>query len=438
MIPLADAVATVLAGCTPLEPRLVPWSEVVARQVLADDVVASDPVPSFANTAMDGYAVQAADVASVPVTLPVVAEVGAGHPAPRPLRSGEAMRIFTGAPIPEGANAVVMVEHTTRLDDGATVEIHGREVAGAHIRPAGDDVRSGDVVASAGDELTPGRIGVLRSVGVEQLRVYPRPRVGVMSTGDELVDGSEPLGPGQIYDSNRPTLLTLVAQAGGVPVDLGHARDDEAAITEAITAGVENCDMVLSTGGVSMGDTDLVKVVLERLAGSGPGEGEAAVGTGAGKAGDPGEPTADVGAARGMRWMQVAIKPAKPLAFGVVGPAAVPMLGLPGNPVSSMVSFELFARPGMRRRAGHPDDRLQRPALAAITDEPLSRRTDGKVHFVRVVTRVVNGRLRVRSAGGQGSHQLSAMARANALAILPDGTGVHEGERVEVLLLSEP
>jgi len=445
LTPLEDALAVVLAGCEPVAPQLVPWQEVALGQVLAEDVVGKDPVPPFANTAMDGYAVRAADVATVPVRLPVVAVVGAGHPTTRPLQPGEAMRIFTGAPIPEGADAIVMVEHTERLDDGdrdaaaggggsvgPQVEIREPAALGAHIRPPGDDIRPGDVVVEAGDELTPGRLGVLRTVGVEELLVHPRPRVGVISTGDELVEVG-PLGPGLIYDSNRPTLLALVVAAGGMPVDLGHAPDEEAAITAAITRGVEQCDMVLSTGGVSMVDTDLVKVVLDRLAGP--------VGSGGPVGSD------DDAGTGGMRWMQVAIKPAKPLAFGVVGavsgapgaPVAsgVPVLGLPGNPVSSMVSFELFARPGMRRRAGHPDDRLLRPRLVGVADEPLARRADGKVHFVRVVARLVGGQLRVRSAGGQGSHQLSAMARANALAVLPDGAGVEAGAAVELLVLGD-
>jgi len=277
----------------------------------------------------------------------------------------------------------------------------------------GDDVQPGDVVVHAGDELTPGRIGVLRSVGVDAVRVRPRPRVGVLSTGDELVTGSEPLQPGQIRDSNRPTLLAMVAaSSNAVPVDLGHVRDDEAALTATFEDAVARCDAVLSTGGVSMGDTDLVKVVLDRLGNA-------------------------VGSGGGMRWMQVSIKPAKPLAFGVLGERGIPAFGLPGNPVSSMVSFELFARPGLRRLAGYSDDRLHRIRWAGVADEPLERRADGKIHLVRVVARAVDGVLRVRIAGGQGSHQLSAMARANALAVLPDGPGVEAGGPVDVVVIGD-
>lgn len=414
MISLEEALATVLAGCEPLPARTVGIDE-AAGCVLADhDVVATEAVPPFANSAMDGYAVRAADVVDVPVRLPVVAEVAAGHPVSRVLGPGEAMRIFTGAPMPAGADAIVMVEQTERLEGGDVVELRASPLAGVHVRSVGDDVQPGDVVASVGEELTPGRLGLLRSVGVATVTVGPRPLVGVLSTGDELVAGTASLLPGQIRDTNRPVLLGLVEAAGAIPVDLGHVGDDADAITDALTAAAASCDAVITTGGVSMGDTDLVKVVLDQLAGA---------------AGVPGE--------GGMRWMQVTIKPAKPLAFGRVGEARVPVFGLPGNPVSSMVSFELFARPGLRRLAGHPDDRLSRPRLAAVASVPLRRRPDGKTHFVRVEVDVVGGVLQVRPAGGQGSHQLSAMARANGLAVLYDGSGVDAGGSVEVVVLGD-
>jgi molybdopterin molybdotransferase len=411
MIPLDDAIAHVLAGCRPLPPRRMPATEALGC-VLAADVAATEPVPPFANTAMDGYALRAADVAAVPVTLPVVAEVAAGHPSPRPLGPGEAMRIFTGAPIPEGADAVVMVERTEPRDGGKAVEIQVSVDRGNHVRAAGEDLHAGQRVFGAGDELTPARVGVLASLGIDEVEAHPRPRVGVMSTGDELVVGPGPLRPGQIRDSNRPALLALVARAGFDAVDLGRVGDDEAAITAGLERGAATCDAVTTSGGVSMGDIDLVKVVLDRI----------------GK----------------MRWMQVAIRPAKPLAFGIIRPGSggrreVPVFGLPGNPVSSLVSFELLARPGLRRLAGQPHPRLHRPRLMATADEALSRRPDGKVHFVRVVaTAGERGVLHVRSSGGQGSHQLAAMARANALAVVPDGEGVRLGGHVEVILLDEP
>lgn len=409
MIPLEEAVATVLAGCQPLPPHRISLAS-AGGCVLAGEVTASESVPAFANTAMDGYAVRSADVATVPVELPVVAEVAAGHPARRPLGPGEAMRIFTGAPLPEGSDAVVKVESTERLDGGARVAIGESVAAGTHVRPAGDDVRPGDKVAAPGDELTPARVGLLRSIGVEEVEAHPRPWVGVLSTGDELVEGPGPLAPGQIRDTNRPTLLALVNEAGFEPVDLGHVPDDGEAITIAIQAAGTRCDALLTSGGVSMGDTDLVKVVLSRLASE----------------------------ATPMRWMQVAIKPSKPLAFGVVEPGgrSLPVFGLPGNPVSALVSFELFARPGLRKLAGHPADRLHRAALRGIATEDIRRRADGKIHFVRVEASVIDGELRVRPVPGQGSHQLAGMAQANALAVVADGTGITAGSQVDLLLLS--
>jgi molybdenum cofactor synthesis domain-containing protein len=421
MVPLDEAIAFVLAGCPPLPPVPMTVAD-AAGCVLAAPVAATEDVPQFANTAMDGYAVRAADLAGAgedaPAVLPVVAEVAAGHPATRPLRPGEAMRIFTGAPVPDGADAVVMVERTSRRDGegpgGAAVELRWAPAPGEHVRPAGGDLRAGDVVFEAGDELTPARIGVLASLGATEVVAHPRPRVGVLSTGDELVEGPEPLKPGQIRDSNRPTLLGLVTAAGFEAVDLGRARDDEEAIAAAVQRGVTTCDAVLSSGGVSMGDLDLVKVVLDRV-------------------GD-------------MRWMQVAIRPAKPLAFGLVaGPArdgdglrAVPVFGLPGNPVSSLVSFELFARPALRQMAGHLPGRLHRARLAAVTDVDLRRRADGKAHFVRVTAAVgVDGVVHVRPSAGQGSHQLAAAARADGLAVLADGEGVGAGDTVPVLMLGE-
>lgn len=427
MVPLDEAIAFVLAGCHPLPPvpTTVPDA---AGCVLGAPVAATEDVPQFANTAMDGYAVRAVDVAGAgedtPVVLPVVAEVAAGHPAPRPLGAGEAMRIFTGAPVPDGADAVVVVERTTRRDGAGpggvdAVELRWSPAAGDHVRPIGGDLRSGDVVFGPGDELTPARIGVLASLGVTEVVAHPRPRVGVMSTGDELVDGPRPLKPGQIRDSNRPTLLGLVAAAGFEPVDLGRARDTEDAIVDALRRGVTTCDAVLSSGGVSMGDLDLVKVVLDRV-------------------GD-------------MAWMQVAIRPAKPFAFGLVaGPArdggaggdesprAVPVFGLPGNPVSSLVSFEMFARPALRQLAGFAPHRLHRARLAAVAEVDLRRRPDGKAHFVRVTARVDgDGVIRVRPSGGQGSHQLASAARADGLAVLPDGEGVGAGDAVPVIMLGD-
>ena len=350
---------------------------------------------------MDGFAVRAADTVGAskdqPITLPVVGTIAAGSVAPRPLAAGEAMRIMTGAPLPEGADAIIMVELTRPA--GFDVDLLAEVPSGNHIRPAGDDIQTGAEIFHPGTLLGPGQLGVLASLGRRQVQAYRRPRVGVMSTGDELVEGPEPLKPGQIRDSNRLILLSLAREAGFVPVDLGLIRDDEKAIEAALRNGVATCDAVLTSGGVSMGDFDYVKAVLSRV-------------------GD-------------FSWMQVAIKPAKPLVFGLLDD--VPVFGLPGNPVSSMVSFELFARPGLRRMMGRLD--AERTRVQAVTTEPLKRHPDGKIHFSRVVVSEDADGFQVRSSGGQGSHQLMAMATANGLAILPDGDGVDVGAPVEVMLL---
>jgi len=381
-------------------PVPVPVGEALGL-VLGEDVVASEQVPPFANTAMDGFALRAADTTGAPVELEIVETIAAGHAPTVEVGPGQASRIFTGAPIPPGADAIVMVERTELVDEGH-VRVQIEVPVGNHVRPAGDDLDVGAVVLTVGEVLSPAHLGVLCSLGVETVLAHPRLTVGVVSTGDELVEGPQPLAPGQIRDSNRRTLLALAAGAGCDVVDLGIAPDTEEAITDAIRRGVDGCDVVLTSGGVSMGDIDLVKVILDRI-------------------GD-------------MRWMQIAIKPAKPFAFGLVDD--VPVFGFPGNPVSSMVSFELLGRPALRQAMGHAD--LDRPLVQAVADDGLGRRSDAKIHFARVVARHgADGRVHVRSAGGQGSHQLGAMAAANALAVLPDGDGVPAGGEVGVLLLGD-
>jgi molybdenum cofactor synthesis domain-containing protein len=314
------------------------------------------------------------------------------------VQAGQSVRIMTGAPMPDGADAVVMVELTTVEGDEVVVAEAVR--SGLHVRPAGDDIAPGDEVLTAGTVVTPAVTGLLATLGREQVSVIGRPRVGVLSTGDELVGGGGALGPGQIRDSNRIALLGLVAEAGWIAVDLGLIADDEAAIEAALRAGAATCDVVLTSGGVSMGDFDFVKVVLDRI-------------------GD-------------MRWMQVAIRPAKPLAAGTID--GTPVIGLPGNPVSSVVSFELFARPAIARLAGRPT--LDRPRLRAVAADGLPRRPDGRTMFARVtLTQLDDLTWEARSAGGQGSHHSAALAQADGLAVVPDGDGIPVGGSVEVVPL---
>ncbi len=402
MIPLDEAQRRVLDGCALAPPRTVAL-QVALGCVLATDVVAAYAIPPFDNSSVDGYAVQAADVATVPATLDVVGELPAGQAPTQAIGAGQAIRIMTGAAIPPGADAVVMVEDTTWGDGQVTIS--RAATPGEAIRPAGDDVVVGDLVLAAGLVLGPAHLGVLASLGHLEVSVHPRLRVGVLSTGDELVDDGSPLQPGQIRESNKDMLLALLAEANATPVDLGLVRDERDALAAALERGVTDCDALVTSGGVSMGDYDLVKVLLDEL-------------------GD-------------MSWMQIAIKPAKPFAFGLLkGPhGTVPVFGLPGNPVSSLVSFELLARPALRAMMGHA--RPGRPRVAAVADDGLARRAgDGKVHLQRVRAAYgADGRVHVRSSGAQGSHQLAASAGANGLAVLADGAGVGPGDDVDVLLI---
>ncbi len=397
MIPLGEAQSEILDAVTPLEPR--PFERRVAHGlVLAEDIVAREPVPPFANTGMDGYAVRAADT---PGSLRVIGELPAGRAPTIAVGPGEAIRIMTGAPMPEGANAVVMVERTRPDGDGAVIV----EVAqpGDHVRLAGGDVEAGALVFPRGTRLTPAHLGVLASLDISEVSCRPRPRVAVVSTGDELV-ASGTLAPGRIRDSNRPMLLALVEALGCEAIDGGMVGDDERAITAAVEHAADTCDVLLTSGAVSVGDYDYVKLVLERVAKE-----------------------------RGGRslWAQVAIKPAKPLAFAMLGP--IPAFGLPGNPVSSRVSFELFARPALRKLAGRADVNAEPVRATAAT--AMRRKPDEKLHLDRVRVWVDDGRYMCERAGAQASNVLSGMADANGLVLLDDGEGVDAGAEVRVLLL---
>ncbi|MFT6762006.1 MAG: molybdopterin molybdotransferase [Candidatus Aldehydirespiratoraceae bacterium] len=413
MTPLEDAQEFVLRSCPPKVP--VEISRLNAGGlVIAASVVSAEIVPPFDNTAVDGYAVQAADVATAaeqPVELIVVGEIAAGAAPDGPIGPGEAIRIMTGAPLPEGCDAIVMVEDSERLGlDAAGVErvrLSATVPVGAAIRHAGDDVKVGEEMFPAGTRITPAIEAVLASINAQTLLVYPRLRVAVLSTGDELIDDGSPLKLGQIRESNKTMLAAMLAEAGCEVVDLGVVRDDEAELERVLRSAALDCDAIVSSGGVSMGDYDVVKVVLGRIA--------------------------------DMTWMQMAIKPAKPFAFGTLtrdDGTAVPIFGLPGNPVSSLVSFELMARPALRRMMGH--SRLARTSLVAVADTDFKRSTDGKVHFARVNGEFADdGRFHIRPVAAQGSHQLAATASADAMAVIPDGDGFPAGADVAVLLLND-
>ncbi len=408
MIPLAEAQRFVLDACPPSPPRRVALDETLGC-VAAESVLAEWPVPPFVNSSMDGYALRAADtdVAGVEgrvARLEVIGTVMAGAPLAASVGPGQSARIMTGAPLPAGADAVSPLEDCRTDRDGAVVVVDHRVSTGAFVRWAGQDVAVGDTVLERGSVLTPGRIGVLATQGTRDVDVHPKPRVGVLSTGDELASGPGPLPPGKIRDANRHTLLALVRQEGWHAVDLGVTADDEDALVDALAEAQPRCDAIVTSGGVSVGDLDVVKVVLQRQSS----------GT--------------------MRWMQVAIRPAKPFAFGLLDGSGIPIFGLPGNPVSAMVSFELFVRPAGLQMAGHTA--LHRPVVAAIAQGDFRRRPDGKTHFLRSVATVDEcGTWHIRPLAGQESHQLTAMAEANALAVIPDGDGAATGERIDVLLI---
>ncbi len=403
LIPLEQAQEFVLSQIAPLEPQPCLTDEALGL-VLAQDVASAEPIPAWDNTAMDGFAVRADDTRGAsetsPVMLEVVGTLAAGARPETEVAAGQAVRIMTGAPIPPGADAVVQVE-LTRAGNAEQVAVLASVEPGTHIRRAGEDLAAGQLAVPSGTPLTPAHLGVLSSVGATKILAHPKPKVGLFSTGDELVSDGSPLQVGQIRDSNRISIASLLRQAGCEPVDAGVIADDEAAIEQALRELAQACDAIVTTGGVSMGDFDFVKLVLDRI-----GQ---------------------------MRWMQVAIRPAKPLAFGTV--AGTPVFGLPGNPVSCMVSFELFARPALRKLAGH--SQLWRQKLRGEAAEALGRRPDGKTHFARVSWSYRDGQFWLASAGGQGSHQLSGMAAANGLAVLPDSDGVAAGQEVEFFALGE-
>lgn len=369
--------------------------------VLAEDVTALVPLPGFTNSAMDGYAVHAADVALAspesPVVLPVVDDIAAGKTTPLSLAPGQSMRIMTGAPMPHGADAVVPVEVT---DGGiARVRITQRSVVGQHVREQGEDVEAGAVVLRRGTLLGPAQIALLAAAGAARVRVVPRPRVVIISTGDELVPVGRVPGFGRVVDSNSIMLSAAVTAVGATPFVVGGVPDDARVLMDTLEGQLVRADVVITTGGVSMGAYDTVKEVLSR------------VGT--------------------MQFDKVAMRPGMPQGFGLLGDDGVPVFTLPGNPVSALVSFHVFVAPALRQLAGRPEQSWPPGFLPAVAAEPLSS-VPGKMEFLRVVLDDDRARL----AGGQGSHMLGALAAADALAVIPpEVTQVRAGDPIECLPL---
>ena len=356
--------------------------------VLAESVTADWPLPSFDNSSMDGYAVHAIDVASAteatPVRLPVRGDIAAGQESGQRLEPGTAVRIMTGAPVPEGADAVVPVEWT----DGATdeVSISRAPDLGAHIRRRGEDVAAGEIVLEPGTPINARVIAMLAAVGVAGVPVHRRPRVTVISTGDELVDPGVELGPGQIVDSNSYMLTAAVREAGADAVRVGPVRDDEEELERVLVEEAARSDLILTSGGVSMGAYDTVKAVLLRMG--------------------------------GVDFVKVAMQPGMPQGSGRVG--STPIVTLPGNPVSSFVSFEVFVRPLIRRLLGYTS--LERPRLHAICSREFASPV-GKTQFARVSLTTRDGLMHAEPEGGQGSHIIGGLARADGLAIIPEQVG---------------
>ena len=393
MLEVDDARNRILEAFRPLDEIAIPVAEAMGM-VLAVDLIAPHPLPRFDNSAMDGYAVRLADVGDVPVTLRISGEVRAGDVADLPLRPATTMRILTGAPIPLGADAVVPVEDTTESDGSVT--ILAVPPSPGHIRPAGDDVAEGALIVEAGTELGPGELALIASLGLSPVRVHRRPHVVVLSTGDELVAAEADPGPGQIRDSNSVALKALVVEAGGSMEVIGPVADDRESVRSALLEAADGADLIVTSGGVSVGRYDFVKEVIEELGSIG--------------------------------FWRVAMQPGKPVVSGEV--AGVPFLGLPGNPVSIHVGFEQFVRPALRRMRGCTD--LLRPTMTARLGSRLEKKP-GRLHFVRVCLRFTDNGVIAEPTGAQGSHIQSSLVGCHGVARFGIGESVLEaGDPVTV------
>jgi len=409
MVPMEtyqQALRLVLEHALPLPPRILPLAEVLGLAA-AEAVHALEPVPPFTNSAMDGFAVRAADCAAAsperPVRLPLAGTIPAGQAQVPDLEPGTALRIMTGATLPAGADAIVPVEEASAVDPG-WVELSGPARTGAHIRLAGEDIPAEGLVVAAGRILRPAEIGVLAAIGRAEVPVRPRPVVAVLTTGDELVDAGERPGPGQIRDANIHSLCAQVRAAGAVALPFPRVPDRREAVAAALAEALAGADVVLTNGGVSVGDFDFIKDVLAGLG------------------------------AEQVFW-RVAQKPGGPLGLWMLQGRLV--FGIPGNPVAAMLMFEEYVRPALRRMLGAGP--LHRPERTGIMAAPWRKRPDGKLNFLRVVTREREGRLEVALTGPQGSGLLSSMMRANALALVPaEVLDIPAGGEILLHLIDEP
>ena len=402
MVTVEEALNQILSHIEPLGFERVSILEALGR-VIGEDVYANRDLPPLDNSGMDGYAVRSEDIRNAdrnhPAWLEVVEDLPAGFISSRTLTRGEAIRIMTGAPIPNGADAVIPVEDTTKQDP--SVLIYRSVLPGENIRRAGEDVRQGERVITSGDVIRPSEVGMLASLKRSFVSVHQRPTVAILCTGEELVDVDGNLDAGKIVSSNSYTLAAQVKDCGAIPVQLGLARDRKKEIKEKLIQGIR-ADVLISSAGVSVGDYDFVKEVLSDL---------------------------------GMKMIfwKVAMRPGKPLAFGTIDKK--PVFGLPGNPVSSMVSFEQFVRPALLKMMGH--HQIFRPVIEAVLREDIHKQP-GLRHFVRASVMFEGSCYFVTLAGSQGSGILRSMVKANGLAIIPEDRGVVKaGEKVRVQLLGE-
>lgn len=406
-----QACSSILGAVSPLEADQKSLADALGL-VLAEDVVAGRPLPPFDNAAMDGFALRAADVRGAcresPRVLRVRGEAAAGSWPPGAVDPGTCLRIMTGAPVPRGADTVVPFEQTdetTRVASGkglGEVGVLGGVPPGANIRRAGEDVAPGTIVLRSGTIVRPQEIGLLAGLGRASVRVVRRPRVAILSTGDELAQPGQDLAPGQIYDSNSSALAAMVVRYGGAPFVLGIARDERDAIRQALQRAAV-ADLLLTSAGVSAGDYDLVKDVLSSM-----GQ---------------------------IDFWTVRMRPGKPLAFGRVqiGGRETPLLGLPGNPVASLVAFEQFARPAVLKMLGKAD--LAKPVVPAISESGVDNPSACRL-FVRVSVVEQDGRYRARVTGPQGSGILTSLTQANGLMVVPEDTrAVEPGDTVTVQML---
>ena len=402
LVPVEEHQERILARVSPLPDFPQPLMEALGLAA-AENVVAPHPLPGFDNSAMDGYAVAHEDVATAaeehPVHLPVVGEIGAGQAALLAMSPGTAVKIMTGAPVPRGCTAVVPYEWTDR--GVAQVQITRAPAPGQHIRPAGEDVAVGDLVVGSGTILGSRHIGLLAAVGRASIRVRPRPRVVVISTGTELREVGTPLGHDSVYDANSYLIAAAAREAGAVAYRVGIVPDEPRAFTQALDDQLVRADLVVTSGGVSAGDYDVVKEALSDL---------------------------------GSVWFGgVGMQPGKPQGFGVVGDDDTPIFTLPGNPVSSYVSFEMFVLPAIRRMMGKVP--YARPPVLATLTHRISG-PPGRRRLVRAEYAEERGVVRVTPVGGHGSHLIGDLAAANALVVVPeDSSGFEAGEQVQALRL---